>query len=117
MWGGEEYPLCGVCAGTCELLGMCVFAAFEFPWVCDAYIQTGQGCHARRMNMRACRLFFHLLNDSTFRNRKYKRSKNDLNSRMMARAGTIVTLCTHEVLTSSTTVDIPQAMAEGSEDP
>lgn len=52
--------------------------------------------------MRACRLFFHLLNDSTFRNRKYKRSKNDLNSRMMARAGTIVTLCTHEVLTSST---------------
>lgn len=35
----------------------------------------------------------------------------------MARAGTIVTLCTHEVLTSSTTVDIPQAMAEGSEDP
>ena len=30
-----------VCAGTCELLGMCVFAAFEFPWVCDAYIQTG----------------------------------------------------------------------------
>ena len=53
--------------------------------------------------MRACRLFFHLLNDSTFRNRKYKRSKNDLNSRMMARAGTIVTLCI-EICSDSQTV-------------